>query len=121
MNPKTGKGCNCKALLDTGADRSMFPRMIAGQSNYKIDDTSKPDGQCYGISGTSVNVWKNDFIINLLDDTRRKIVKTSRIISIDCVSKNDTSPILGTSDFLKDFIITMNYPKKTFTLEWDNK
>ena len=87
-------------------------------AGYSVDSGAKPDGKCFGISGEPVNVWKNKFLIQLLDDKRTTVVKTSNVLSIDCVSSNTAVPILGTYDFLKDFKVTLNYPEKTFTLEW---
>ena len=46
---------------------------------------------------------------------RKKIVKTSGIVKVDCVASNDTSPILGYLDFLKDLKTSPTPEKKQLT------
>ncbi|WP_299519527.1 hypothetical protein [Winogradskyella sp.] len=120
LNPKTGQNCITRAILDTGADDCMMPLMVHQRAGFKVDKTKKPDGQVSGIAGKKIDAWKKTMIIQLLDKDRKVVVKTTKPIKVDCVMINQTPPLLGTKTFLHDIKVTLDYPKKTFTLEWES-
>lgn len=105
VNPATNKRLSVFALIDTGADECAFPASFAPLLGHDLQagqqkkvSTGNGTTMAYGhttrleISGFETQEVVVDFMPNLL------------------------IPLLGVRSFLSNFILTIDYPKKTFTL-----
>jgi len=117
-NPDTGKFIKSSALIDTGSDGSCFPEFIAKTTGHNLKGTKVKTGISHGIGGSKVKTWKHSFTIGLIDPKSNIAVKWTPRLIVDCFDHNKAPPILGSKDFLKDFIVSLDYPNKTITLSW---
>lgn len=119
INPDGHKVLKTYALVDTGADACAFPENIATNTGHNLKGVGVISNVSSGIGGVSVPTWKHTFTIGLLDPTAKKVLKWSAPkVLVDCFEHNNCPPLLGSSDFLKNFKITIDYPNKRMTLEW---
>ena len=104
-NPDTNKAISVVALIDTGADECAMPQDLAeilGHSLRKGKPKTIRTGS--GISTAyshTVNIKIDGLVISN--------------VLIDFMPGLHT-PLLGVKSFLSEFILTVNYPQKTFTL-----
>ena len=118
INPETGTKVNVMALVDTGADACAFPEHVASGTKHILKGVNVVNSVSSGIGGVDVSTWKHTFVIGLLDPTFQKVIKWTDRILIDCFEHNNAPPLLGTENFLKDFILSVDYPNKSLTLSW---
>jgi len=118
VHPSTGVGICVLALLDTGADNCTFPSMVSRTIGLEINDNYKAKNGSVGISGKLLVTYNHDVLIQLLDPTKRKVIRTLKVKS-STLEKNDIPVILGTNNFLDSFDICFNYSKKEITLKWE--
>jgi len=106
INPENNKNVRITALIDTGADECCFPIDMA----YLLGHDFK-NGRLKRISTANGD-------IEVFSHTNRIFIKNymTKDILIDFSDKLKI-PILGVRNFLSDFILTINYPEKYFTLE----
>lgn len=119
INPLTGHKFNTKGLIDTGADSCAFPQHIAKFTNHNLKGVGVTSSVNSGIGGVDVSTWKHTFLIGLLNPQFTSVLKWSEKILVDCFEHDKTPPLLGTTNFLKDFTVKIDYPKKTITLSWE--
>lgn len=104
-NPDTNKAISVVALIDTGADECAMPQDLAEILGHNLRK-GKPKTIRTG-SGIStayshtVDIKIDGFVISN--------------VLIDFMPGLHT-PLLGVKSFLSEFILTVNYPQKTFTL-----
>lgn len=117
QNPFNGRYVQGMALLDTGADTTTIPRSIVLGLGYDFKTPSASNTK--GVGGVNIPTWHKKFTISLLDPTEKKVIKRYKPDDLSCVN-TDIPIILGTDNFLKDFKITIDYPNKIVTLEWED-
>ncbi|WP_111682480.1 hypothetical protein [Winogradskyella tangerina] len=117
INYNTNKAIHTLAMIDTGADCCTFPSMITMNVGHKLDNESKKEKGTRGISGTEIDTYVHPFKIEILDSTRKKVLRTLEVVG-NTIMSNSLPPILGTNMFLEKFKITLDYVKKEITLEW---
>lgn len=118
INPHKAINLNQIALLDTGADSCLFPKFVADVTAHDLKNSKVQKDVSYGVAGIEMETWKHSFVIALLSPDRSKIVWQSEKTLIDCADHNDVSLILGNLDFLANFKVTFDYPKKEIIIEF---
>ena len=106
VNPHTGKEVNVLGLIDTGADECALPASYAGILGHDLAAGNQKDirtgngvtsafahTSCIKVGGLLINETLIDFMPNL------------------------SVVLLGTKNFLSHFVLTVNYPEQTFSLE----
>ena len=108
-NPDTGKELKVFALVDTGADECAFPASFAPVLGHNLQA-----GQVKRIStGNGITV--------AYSHTTRIAIKdfSTRDVLVDFMP-NLSTPLLGVKSFLGNFILTVDYPNKAFSLSLPN-
>lgn len=115
-NQKSGERIHAYALLDTGAENCNLPIMIARTIGLQYTDGYKSKVGSSGISGEIINTWIHVVKIELLDVTRKEVIKTvtSRV---SCLNTNDIPAIVGTKGFLENLRVTLDYVKKEIIID----
>jgi predicted aspartyl protease len=111
INPDTDKQIKVFALIDTGADECAFPASFASILGHNLQV-----GQQRKIS------TGNGITVAYSHTTRIKIEGfITQDVLIDFMP-NLNIPLLGVKSFLNNFILTVDYPNKMFSLKLsDNK
>ena len=109
INPDTEKQINVYALIDTGADECAFPGSFASLLGHNLQA-----GQLKRIStGNGITI--------AYSHTTRIIVESfsTQDVLVDFMP-NLNIPLLGVKSFLSNFILTVDYPNKVFSLMLPN-
>lgn len=108
-NPHTGVSYQTSALIDTGADSCVLPAEMAGLLGHDL--FSGEPTQFKGISGEVQTYYRHTMNINIdgYDFTTSDVM----IAFSDTIKR----PILGVKTFLCNFVLTVDYPGKTFSLK----
>lgn len=121
-NPANGFSFDTWALIDTGADNTVIPEFIAKKLYHDVTHKSVKTDTCFGISGTATT-YHHTFQLKVLGVNRKGNVLRNKIV----IKRNKRQyaviqglhiMLIGENDFLKKYILTINYPKKTFSLQW---
>jgi predicted aspartyl protease len=106
MNPDTNKKLKVFALIDTGADECAFPASFAPLLGHNLQ------------SGKQKNISTGNGITIAYGHTTRIEIEgfTTRDVLIDFMP-NLNIPLLGVRSFLSNFILTVDYPRKVFSLK----
>jgi len=104
-NPHTQKSISVLALVDTGADECAMPAELADMLGHNLTK-GKPKNIRTG-SGLSAS-YSHTVDIKIDGFTVSNVL-------IDFMP-NLHIPLLGVKSFLGNFILTVDYPKETFTL-----
>lgn len=106
FNPHANKKVKVYGLIDTGADECAMPAQYATLIGHNLESGCRKEintgnGRTIAYSHT-VNIHVDDYAIKdvLLDFMPNLVV-----------------PLLGVKSFLSHFILTVNYPLLTFSLE----
>lgn len=117
-NPIDNVQARTMALLDTGADLCVFPKWIADRTDHNLKGDGVENDINQGLGKQNVPTWKHSFIIKLVDpNDDDNIVWEGKRDLFNCVDHNDTSAILGSSNFLFNFKITFDYFKLKIHIE----
>ncbi|MCK8603324.1 retroviral-like aspartic protease family protein [Desulfoferrobacter suflitae] len=109
-NPSTGKEVRVYALVDTGADECAFPASFA-----PILDHNLQAGQVRRIgTGNGITVAYGHTTRIAIEDF------STQDVLVDFMP-NLSTPLLGVKSFLCSFVLTIDYPKKTFSLLLPNR
>jgi hypothetical protein len=114
INPHTNKSYRTNGIVDTGASQCFMPARLAKLLGHNL---------CAGQKGTTLtgggqtSTFIHTFTIEIYHpkDPNKTIVWTLDNVLINCV---ETLPdmLLGVKDFLSNFTLYINYPKRTFSL-----
>jgi predicted aspartyl protease len=110
VNPETPKEIRVYALIDTGADECAIPASFASLLGHNLQA-----GQLKRIStGNGITI--------AYSHTTRIIVEefSTQDVLVDFMP-NLSIPLLGVRSFLSNFILTVDYPSKQFSLRLPNK
>lgn len=105
VNPDTQKQINAYSLIDTGADECAFPASFAPILGHNLQA-----GQLKRIStGNGVTI--------AYSHTTRIIIEgfSTQDVLVDFMP-NLNIPLLGVRSFLSNFILTVDYPQKLFSI-----
>lgn len=110
INPDTNKKLKVFALIDTGADECAFPASFAPLLGHNLQ------------SGRQKNISTGNGITIAYSHTTRLEIEgfATQDVLIDFMP-NLNIPLLGVRSFLNNFVLTVDYPKKVFSLKLLNK
>lgn len=112
-NPVRGNNLIINCLLDSGADKCLFPEFIA---TSVLSMRSGGKSQSKGIANFPIDTYPHLLRLELLSTDYNRVIWASKNLTIDCVP-HDVPPLLGSSDFLINFIISFNYKQEFFTIK----
>ena len=110
INPTTGKQLKVFALVDTGADECAFPASFAPLLGHNLQ------------SGQQRKISTGNGITTAYSHTTRITIEgfATQEVLIDFMPNLNVA-LLGVRSFLSNFILTVDYPNKTFSLNLKNK
>jgi predicted aspartyl protease len=110
LNPDTGKELKVYALIDTGADECAFPASFAPLLGHNLQ------------AGQMKRVHTGNGITIAYSHTSRIIIEgfSTQDVLVDFMP-NLNIPLLGVKSFLGNFILTIDYPNKLFSLTLPNR
>ena len=105
INPDTGKELRVYALVDTGADECAFPASFAPVLGHNLQ------------AGQSRRISTGNGITVAYSHTTRIVIEdfSTQDVLVDFMPNLNT-PLLGVKSFLSNFVLTVDYPNKTFSL-----
>jgi predicted aspartyl protease len=106
-NPHTGKKVRCIGLIDTGADECAIPAGYAPLLGHNFEKGTKVKG--IGTAGGETDAYAHTMIVNIPN------FSTSEV-SIHFMSGLGVV-LLGVKNFLSNFVLTVDYKKKKFSLQ----
>ncbi|MCL5422037.1 MAG: retroviral-like aspartic protease family protein [Nitrospirae bacterium] len=106
INPDTDKRVKMFALIDTGADECALPASFAAMLGHNLQE------------GAPKKISTGNGITTAYGHTTRIKIEgfTTQDVVIDFMP-NLNIPLLGVKSFLSNFILTVDYPNKTFSLK----
>ena len=108
---------NC--LVDTGADSCLFTAALAGLTGHNLTGDGVKSDVTAGIEGKQLLTYKHTFVLELLDpQAPEMVIWRSRKGLFECLNHDGFPPLLGVTDFLRYFKVTLDYPHAQLTLEW---
>jgi len=114
INPHLNTSFIANCLLDSGADKCIFPHFIVKKI---LSVKSGAKSQSKGIAGLLIDTYPHDLILELLSQDYKNVIWKSETLKIDCVYRDDIPPLLGSSNFLKNFNIAFNYRDSSFVID----
>lgn len=110
INPDTRKRLKVMALIDTGADECALPASFAPLLGHDLQ------------AGQERRINTGNGVTIAYAHTLRIEIKgfATQHVLIDFMPNLHT-PLLGVKSFLNHFVLTINYPKKMFSLKLPNK
>ena len=110
INPDTEKQVRVYALIDTGADECAFPGSFAPLLGHNLQ------------AGQVKRISAGNGITTAYSHTTRIIIEgfSTQDVLVDYMP-NLNIPLLGVKSFLSNFILTVDYPNKIFSLALPNK
>ena len=116
-NPKTGASALVWGLVDTGADASLFPADLAETLGHNLKGHGVRSSITCGIEQSNVAVYKLTFRVDLLAPDTKRVVWSSSHTEIDCAPTNPPV-LLGVENFLRHFVLTVDYTAEKILLKW---
>ena len=122
INPAKKKSLITHAAIDTGADECGFPASTANSLGHKLKSVPPKEivtanGKTLAYSHTSeIQILTMDPDGQPID----KVVHTIKATPIDFIEGPDGF-LLGTKNFLSDFILTVDYPRQVFSIRKPSK
>ena len=121
-NPATKQAIIALAIVDTGADECVFPVEIAERLGHKLK--SVPAKPIQTASGTTY-AYSHTSLVEILE------MQTNGMFGSNVLYRIPKTPIdfvegcnaflLGVSNFLNDFVLTIDYPKQRFSIRKPKK
>ena len=110
LNPDTNMEIKVYALVDTGADECAFPASFAPLLGHNLQ------------AGQMKRVHTGNGITVAYSHTSRIIIEgfSTQDVLVDFMP-NLNIPLLGVKSFLGNFILTIDYPNKLFSLTLPNR
>ncbi len=104
-------------MVDTGADASLFPASLATQLGHTIKGAGVKASITCGIEQNNVRTYRHTFTLELLTPNGLRTLRTFKNVGIDCAESNPPI-LLGASDFLTRFDISVRYKAQELILMW---
>lgn len=114
VNPLNGSHVLCFGLVDTGSDDCSVPASVAKSLGHDLQA-----GRQRGIrtaNGVSI-AYAHTARFEILHPVNQKPLYIIQDTSVDFMP-NLQLVLLGTQNFLNRFILTIDYPRKTFSLRY---
>ena len=121
INPATGLSWQTWALVDTGASNTVVTADIAAHLGHDLKHRLVIRGNS-GTAGGAAKLYFHTFTIEILartkqgrvDEKRAVIILENRLLA---VAPQSPITLLGTKDFLKDYVLTVDYPVQRFSIK----
>jgi len=112
INPHTGKAHRATGIVDTGADECAVPAFVANILGHNLQA-----GRLKQIrTGNGVtNAYSHLTRFEIFHPATKKLLYTTHDTPIDFLP-NLHVILLGVNSFLSQFILTIDYPKKVFSI-----
>lgn len=104
-------------LVDTGADATLFPATLATQLGHTLKGTGVKSNITCGIEQNNVTTFRHTFMLELLSPKSFRVLRIFKNVEIDCAEPNPPV-LLGASDFLTHFNLSIHYKAQALTLNW---
>jgi len=120
VNPEEDAAVRVFALLDTGADSCLIPGDITELLSHDLKGDGVESAVTAGIGGYTVATYKHTFLLQLLSLKTGSVVWSSPPTLVECTEAcaEECPPLLGVSDFLRHFTVTVDYPRNAVRLCW---
>jgi hypothetical protein len=119
INPANGFEHTTWALIDTGADYTVIPEYIAQKLYHDVRNKKVKTTWCTGIGGNAT-AYHHTFSLRFFKSDAKGNISKKVAIRINkrlfAVVENLHTMVLGTGDFLKDYVLTIDYSKKVFSV-----
>jgi hypothetical protein len=117
-NPHNGANFRTWGLVDTGAVATVIPGFIARNIGHNVENVATSSGDC---AGGQITVYPHTCNIDILSmNSNGNVNENDIIIRIPpCkmgVINDCQCVLLGVSDFLKKYILKIDYPRKIFSI-----
>jgi len=116
-NPDNGFTFLTWAVIDTGADTSAIPEFIGKKLGHSI--TAVKAETHSGIGGDAKAYYHRAQIEVLAIDSQGNVIDDNVLITVKrkiAIIPELRVTILGENDFLKHYLLTVDYPKQIFSL-----
>ena len=117
-NPDSKQSFTWDCLIDTGADSCLLPKSIVNLTGHDLKASDVQKVVTMGVEGTGQIIYRHTFVMELLHPTESKAVWKSPVMLVDCADHDSFPPLLGQSNFLSHFKITIDYQSEMTTVEW---
>ena len=116
-NPDTGLSFVTLAIVDTGADVCVFPADVAMALGHKLKSVAP--NQMGGVGGGAL-AWPHTSKVEILNIKADGTVGSCVLYTVSntLIDFSTTCPVflLGTKNFLSNFILTVDYCRQTLSL-----
>ena len=114
INPHTGRHYITYGIIDTGADECAIPASYALLLGHKLNTVSPRviqtgNGDTYAYSHLTK--------FEILHPITGNVIYTTEDTPVDFMPNLHVT-LLGVTNFLSKFILTVNYPQKTFSIKY---
>lgn len=114
VNPDNGFDLQLYGLIDTGADECSLPGWCASKLGYELKAVQPKEVLGVGGSGEA---YPHTCIIEV-QDLSGSIVMSLGPCEFDFVDQwAESMAVIGVKNFLKDFVLTIDYPQKRFSIK----
>lgn len=116
-NPATGQAAIFKALVDTGAYSCVFPANVAPYLGHKLKSVKPVTIEGVGGFASTYPHTSRVEILEMLPNglPGQTVLYTIRDTPIDFV-EGCSHFLLGVNNFLARFVLTVNYPRRVFSI-----
>ena len=118
ISPGNGFGFFTWGLIDTGADVSIIPEWLGTQLGHDFTAGYRDDVRT---AGGSAEAFEHTFRIEIfgLEPDGTVLPNVVATVTDQLISVMQEAPwvCLGVDDFLKDYILTVNYPEQIFSVQ----
>jgi|SRR3972149_8685122 len=119
INPDNGKVYKTWGLVDTGAFQTAIPGHIAQAIGHNIDAVKAMDG-CG--AGGALSIYPHSCSIEIFKMDSKGIVDINTVVhKISCrrigVIKDLPFVLLGVKEFLRKFVLIVDYPRQQFSIK----
>lgn len=114
INPANGAVHRTIGMIDTGADECAIPAIYASMLGHNL--SLGKEKQIGTGNGPTIS-YSHTTTIEIFDPVTKKLSYTLRETPIDFLP-NLTTVLLGARNFLSRFILTIDYPSKTFSIKY---
>ncbi|MCX6841518.1 MAG: hypothetical protein NTX53_04435 [candidate division WOR-3 bacterium] len=106
-NPNTGQKVSAYALIDTGADACALPAYLAPMLGLRLKSGG---AKRISTGGGDTTAYSHRVSLELPEDGY-----ATGDIAVDFMT-GLTVPLLGVANFLSEFVLVVDYPRKRFSL-----